>query len=174
MIPRRPIRLRFFIHRCYNFPMSTDALISWDAPTHLYSEKGQDWYWAVGVITLALAAVSFIFGEIITGIFVIVAAIALVLHASHPPRHVTYEINDRGLVQGDTLYPFLSLESFWIPHDEMPPKILVKSRKLLMPLMVIYIDGIDPEEVRQVLLRYIAETEHREPILKKLLEWLGF
>ena len=140
----------------------------------MHIEKKSDWFWAVGIITLALAAVCFIFGEIIPGIFVIVAAVALVLHASKPPHEIAYEINDRGIVQNDTLFPFLTLDSFWIPHDEHPHKIILKSRKLLMPLMIFYIDGINPEDVRQVLLKYIAETEHREPFLKKVLEWLGF
>ncbi|MEK7609872.1 MAG: hypothetical protein AAB470_02000 [Patescibacteria group bacterium] len=154
--------------------MASQPLIIWSAPEHLYVEKKPDWYWAVGIITLALAAVAFIFGNIITGIFVVVAAIALVLHASKPPRTVSYEINDRGIVAGDILYPFLSLESFWIPHDEFPPKLIIKSRKLFMPFIVIYIDEIDPEQVREVMLTYIAETEHREPLLKHVLEMLGF
>lgn len=154
--------------------MATEALISWAAPEHLYTEKRLDWYWSVGIITLAVAAVAFIFGNVITGIFVIVAAVALVLHASRPPRTLNYEINDRGIVAGDILYPFLTLESFWIPHDETPSKIILKSRKLLMPYIIIYIDEVDPEEVRQVMLTYIAETMHREPILKHLLERFGF
>lgn len=154
--------------------MATEALISWNAPEHLYIEKRPDWYWAVGIITLALAAVAFIFGQVIPGIFVIVAAVALVLHASHPPRIASYSINDRGIVADDILYPFLTLESFWIPHDQVPPRIILKSRQLFMPFIVIYIDEIDPEDVRTVLLTYIAETEHNEPILKHILERLGF
>jgi hypothetical protein len=154
--------------------MASEALISWNAPAHLYVEKKPDWYWAVGIITLALAVISFLFGEFITGLFIIVAALALVIHASRPPHIIEYQINDRGIASDNTLYPFVSLDSFWIPHDELPPKILLKSRKLFMPLIVIYIDEVDPEAVREVMLKYIAETEHREPFLKGLLEWLGF
>ena len=159
---------------CYNFPMATEPLISWSAPQHLYVEKNQDWYWVVGIITLALAAVAFIFGSAITGIFIVVAAVSLVLHASRPPHIINYEINDRGIMADDVLYPFLSLESFWIPHDEFPPKLIIKSRKLFMPFIVIYIDEVDPESVREVLLTYIAETEHHEPFLKHVLERFGF
>lgn len=154
--------------------MATEPLISWDAPLHLHGEKKPDWYWAVGIITLALAVVAFLFGEVITGIFVIAAAAALVIHASHTPHVVHYEVNDRGLMMDEILYPFLTLDSFSIPHDEFPPRLIVKSRKLFMPFIVIYIFDEDPEEVRAVLLKYIAETEHREPFMKKLLELLGF
>lgn len=154
--------------------MATEALITWNAPEHLYTEKRPDWYWSVGIITLALAAVAFIFGNVVTGIFVIVAAVALVLHASRPARVITYQINDRGILANDILYPFLTLESFCVPHDEFPAKLIIKSRKLFMPFIVIYIDEVDPEQVREVMLTYIAETMHREPILKHLLERLGF
>jgi len=154
--------------------MATEPLVSWNAPEHFYVDKKPDWYWAVGIITLAIAAVAFIFGNVITGIFVLVAAAALVLHASHPPRIIYHEVNDRGIVLHDTLYPFVTLDSFWIPHDEFPPKIILKSRKTFMPYIIIYIDEIDPEEIREVMLKYIAETEHHEPFLKHVLERFGF
>lgn len=154
--------------------MATEALISWNAPEHFHVEKKQDWYWAVGIITLTLSAVAIILGNIITGIFIIVASVSLVLHASHPPRRVYHEINDRGILVHDRFYSFLSLESFWIPHDETPPRMILKSRKTLMPFIVILIDEVDPEEVREVMLKYIAETEHQEHFLHKLLERFGF
>lgn len=154
--------------------MAIETLISWNAPEHLQNEKSNDWYWVVGIITLALIAVCIIFGQFITALFFLVAVSVLVLHASYPPRIIHYEINDRGIVADDKLFPFLSVDSFWIPHDIWPPRILVKSRKILMPLMVIFIDQVDPEEVREILLHYIAEKEHREPLFKLLLERWGF
>jgi hypothetical protein len=114
------------------------------------------------------------FGQIIPGIFVIVAVLALILHASSHPRTVTCEINDRGVMVDKTLYPFVSLDSFWIPHDEYPHKVILKSRKTFMPFVILYIEEVDPEDIRQVLMNYIAETEHQEPLLKHLLERLGF
>lgn len=154
--------------------MATEPIISWNAPEHYHVEKQSDWYWAVGIITLAIAAVAIIFGNVIPGIFVIVAAVALVLHAARTPRMIRYEVNDRGIAMNDVLYPFLSLESFWIPHDQSPTKIILKSRKMFMPLIIVHIDEVDPEDVREVMLTYIAETEHHEPILKHILEKIGF
>ena len=84
--------------------MATEALISWNAPTHVYTEKNSDWYWSVGIITLAIAAVCIIFGQIITGIFVVVAVSALVLHASKPPRIVMHQVNDRGIIIDDICF----------------------------------------------------------------------
>jgi hypothetical protein len=154
--------------------MNTRPIITWHAPAHVYTEKTNDWYWSVGIITLAIAVVCFIFGQIIPGIFVIVGSISLVLVSSKPPKRVKCEINDRGIMLGRTLYPFVTLDSFWMPHDHIPPKLLVKSRRPLMPLIVIMIDEVDPEDVRDVMVKYIAEKEIHEPFLVHVLEGFGF
>ena len=149
-------------------------LISWDAPEHLHIEKTNDWYWSVGIITITAAALAIIFNNFVFGILILVAAFALVVHAAKKPKMVHCEIDDRGIVLDEILYPFLTLESFWIDAHEQPSKILVKSHKTFMPFIVIYIEEVDPEQVREILLNYIAETEHREPFSLKLLEKFGF
>jgi len=154
---------------------SMEPIISWDALERYYTEKTSDWYWAVGIISFTAAALAFMFGQVIFGILIVVSAVALTLHASVEPKAVHVEINDRGLILNKTLYPFLHLESFWIDPDRYPAKIILKSQKNFMPFINIHIaEDIDPEVVRQVLLTYIAETEHDEPLTIKLMERLGF
>jgi hypothetical protein len=65
------------------------------------------------------------------------------------------------------LYPFLTLDSFWIDAHEHPPKVLFKSTKMFMPFISIYIEEVDREKVRDILLNYIAETELHEPLTPK-------
>jgi hypothetical protein len=154
--------------------MATEPLISWNSKEHLSGQKTNDWYWSVGIITLALAVIAFLFDNVISGILVVVAGFTLVLHVSLGARDVYCEINDRGIVYDKHFYPFLSLDSFCVPHDEIPPRLLIKSNRLLTPLIVIYIDEVDPEKVREIMLKYLAEVEHRESLFKKILEWLGF
>lgn len=158
--------------RCYNTPMQ--PLIEWDAPEHFHTEKNNDWYWAVGIITLTAATLAFIFGNVIFGLLIIIGVFSLLVHSSRKPKTIHVEINDRGIIAQNVLYPFLSLESFWIDAHERPSKILIKSLKTFMPYIVIYIDEVDPEKVRDILLNYIAETEHQEPLTQKILERLGF
>ena len=149
-------------------------LISWSAPEHIHTEKNTDWYWAVGIITITAVALCFIFKDFVFGLFIIVAAFALVVHASKTPKIINYEINDRGIVIDNILYPFLNLESFWIDSQENPPKILIKSYKTFMPYITIHIEEVDPEQIRDILLNYIAETQHTEPLTQKIFERFGF
>ena len=152
-----------------------EPIIAWDTPERHYTEKNSDWYWAVGIISFTAAALAFMFGQVIFGILIVVSAVALTLHASVAPRIIHVEINDRGLILDKTLYPFLHLESFWIDPHNYPTKIILKSQKTFMPFVDIHIaEDLDPESVRQVLLKYIAETEHEEPLTVKIMERLGF
>ncbi len=149
-------------------------LISWNAPEHIHTEKNNDWYWAVGIITLTAAVLAIMLNNVVFGILIIISAFALVVHSSQKPRIFHYEINDRGIIVNESLYPFLTLESFWIDAHQEKPKLLIKSHKTFMPFLAIYIEEVDPEEIRDILLNYIAETEHQEPISQKLLELIGF
>ncbi|MEY2664365.1 MAG: hypothetical protein RIT04_173 [Candidatus Parcubacteria bacterium] len=154
--------------------MSVAPIIEWNAPEHFHVEKTSDWYWGVSIIAGTGAALAFIFGNVLFGIFIIVGTLALLLHAAKKPRIVHCEINDRGIAVDQILYPFLALESFWIDAHMRPAKILLKSQKFFMPYIAVEIDEVDPEEVRAILLNYIAETEHLEPLSQKLLEFAGF
>lgn len=149
-------------------------LLEWDAPEHHHTEKNNDWYWAVGIITLTAVALCFIFGNVIFGIMILVGVFALVIKASKRPTILHVEISDRGVTLDNVLYPFLTLESFWIDAHEEPRKLIIKSVKTFMPYLTIHIEGVDPEKVRDLLLTYIAETEHHEPLSQKLLERFGF
>jgi hypothetical protein len=48
------------------------------------------------------------------------------------------EINDRGIIIDNVLYPFLSLESFWIHAEERPAKIILKSLKTFSPYIIVH------------------------------------
>jgi len=154
--------------------MPIAPLIKWTGPEHHYTHKTHEWYWAVGIIALTVAVLAFIFSNPIFAVFIIVGAFALTLAAHRPPRMISIEINDRGVVIDKTLYPFLHLESFWIDNDHNEPRLMIKSRKMFVPLISLIIRDMDDEDVRQVLLKYIAEVEHPETLGKRVLEVLGF
>lgn len=191
-------------------------LIAWTADEHIYIEKNSQWYWTVGIIGATVALLSFIFGNVMFGVFVVVATIALCLVSSKPPRRVQYSINDRGIMIDDRLYTFLSMKAFWIEHnhgkngvelsrgendendeinsteqsgnesnekevdaehsniDYNRPAILIRSTRPVMPYIHIPIEEVDPEDVREILLKYIPERQMSESQLYKIFEQLGF
>ena len=148
--------------------------ISWKAKGHLHTEKTSDWYWIVGIITVSIAIVSIILNNIIFAILIIVSSFTLSLFASKKPEILDMEIDSVGISVGKTRYPYKNLQSFWVETREFHPKIILKSKKIFMPFIVVLIEDIDEEMVRQKLLEHLPEEEHIEPFLEKLLIYFGF
>jgi len=148
--------------------------IEWDGHEYEHKERSQDWYWAVGVVAVALAVAAIIFSDVIFGILILVATFSLSLFINRPPETVHIILDEKGITRGKVHYPFATLHSFWIDEQHPHQKILLRSQKLLMPLITIPLGGGDPERIQKTLLRFIPEEFHTTPLVEKLLEYLGF
>jgi hypothetical protein len=146
--------------------------ISWQADEYRYRERGRDWFIVVGIIAAALAVASILFDNLLFAILILVAASALIIQAIKIPRRIVFELNERGILVDDKLYPYNTLESFGI-DEEPAPKLLAKSKKVLMPLIGIPIDHDQIEPIRAFLKERLAEEDLEEPVLHKLIEHFG-
>lgn len=158
--------------------------LEWSTLEHEHTHKTADWYWAVGVIALSIAVTAVIFSNFLFAILIVVGAGALMIQSFHGPDEMNVAITSRGLVINKKLFPFSTLESFWVEKDDEEEddfgtegsKLLVKSHKLLMPLIVIPIneEEVDPEDVTDYMLEFVDEEELHEPLSQKIMEWMGF
>ncbi len=148
--------------------------ISWNTQEYFHTEKTADWYWIVGIVTLAVAAISIILNNVIFAILILVSSFTLSLFASRRPATVTVLLDSFGVTFGRTRYPYSNLEAFWIEMENHHPRLLLKSKKMIMPLIIILIENIDEEEIRQFLKNHLPEEEMTEPLLEKLLIYFGF
>jgi len=148
--------------------------ISWQAPEFIAYEKGPDWYWAVGVISITLAVAAIIFGNILFAVVILIGSFALSLQATRDPEIRDFSVNRKGVQADETLYPYSSLESFWVENNPHEQKVILMSEKTWMPYIVLPIAEHDPEEIRNFMIEYLPEEEHQEPLTQKIMEYLGF
>jgi len=148
--------------------------VRWRAPEYIYTEKTLDWYWIVAIITVSIALIAIILSNVIFALLIIISSFTLSLFASRKPEMVEVEINEKGVTIGATHYPYMNLESFWVETREIPERVILKSKKVLMPYIVILLHGTDGQEIRNALETHLPETEHTEPLLEKLLIYFGF
>lgn len=150
--------------------------LSWETIEYLHQEKTSDWYWIVGIIATSIAIIAIIMNNVIFAILIIISTFTLMLFASRKPSVVEVYIDDMGIRVGRTMYPFRHLDSFWVETRENNDRILLKSKKVLMPLIIIFIEEsqVHPYDVRSALMKHLPEEEHAEPFLEKLLVYLGF
>jgi hypothetical protein len=155
--------------------MEHKAPIRWQALEYIYVEKTPDWYWALWIIAGSLSVVAIMFHDLILLILILVAAFTLNLFAVKRPDMLDCEINHRGIRLQKTLYPYAAIDSFWV--EDMPhksPKIILRSKRWFSPYIIIPIEQIDPEEIRDHLRGELAEKEHHESPLQGLMDYLGF
>lgn len=156
--------------------MKTNAFkIEWEAYEYEHKERGSDWFWAVGIITLSVAVASIIFSNIIFAILIILSAFSLSLFINRPPETIHASVDERGVTRGNVLYTYGSLHSFWIDIEHPHQKIIFRSKKLLMPLIIVPLgENIDPDRLEKTLSRFLPIEYQRLPLVEYLLEYLGF
>ena len=149
--------------------------ISWKALEYKIKEKTADWYWAVILISLAMVVASFLIHNALFAILIIISTAILMSFSMTAPKTISISINQKGLIVGKEMYPFATLDAFWVESaDSEDQKILLKSKKLIMPLIAIPLEEHRHLDVREFLLSYLPEVEMHEPLSQKIMEKLGF
>lgn len=156
--------------------MKKSQPLHWQAYEYEPREQSGDWFWAVGIVTVAIAVTAILFNNVLFAIIIILAGFSLSLYAARPPQIIDVVIDDIGIRVGRSFYPYRGLESFWIEDQHGFPRILVKSQKLIMPYIMVPLDEEehDPDKVRKIMIRHLPEVFHSESVFEKVLERLGF
>ena len=155
-------------------PPSASAPLRWQGYEHEHIERGNDWYWALGIAALCLATISVLLGDALFGLLILVAGVTLALMARRPPPLVEFELSDRGVRVGDEMHRYEEILAFWVEeHETNPPLLLVDTKKWMTPNIVIPIHSIDPKQVRAYLKERCEEVPMREPAAHKILEFFG-
>ena len=155
----------------------TSPKITWETVDHIKEEKSSDWFWIVGIVAVAIAVLSIFFGNLLLALLILLAASTSFMLVHSVPRIIEYELNRKGLRVGDVLYTYSGLDSFWVIDEDGydRDRILIKSRKMFMPMMTIPLgETVHPDDARDFLLDYLEEEEMSEPLSEYIMTWLGF
>ena len=134
-------------HLCYTLTMVESVRsVIWESPEHHYIEgRGNDRYWILGIVAISIFVVAILLKNILFGILILLAASVVFLLSAKEVRIIPFAVTTRGIRIDDKLFPYGTLESFYIDEDNpQGPQLLVKAKRYFMPLMIIPIpdDGI--------------------------------
>ena len=149
--------------------------ITFTAHEYTHQPKRPDWFWALGIIAVAGAATSLIFGNVLFALLILVGAFVVSIFAHKQPAQFAFEISEKGIFVGNKVYPYQTLESFWVSEiNPDKPLLTIESKRLLMPHITIPLDTTDPKAVRAFLAKHLKEEEHGHSLSEQIAEWLGF
>ena len=157
--------------------MSARIIATWEGREYDHSPKSADWYWALGIVTVAGAIASVLFGSFLLAFLIIIAAGAIALHAAKQPPIHTFRLAEEGLLIGDDLHPFEKMTSFSVLEDvegELPPLLSIKTESWHSPHLVIPLVGVDADMLYEHFLHHVDEDEHKPTFVDLVAAWLGF
>lgn len=157
--------------------MPRAVLFEWQGREYNPDPKSADWYWALGIIAIASAAASALFGNYLFSLLIIIAAAVIALQsAKEPPVH-RFRLGEQGLLIGEELHSFETMRSFSVLEDiegALPPLLSIKTENWLSPHLLVPLEGVDADAVYAYVLRHVDEGEHRHTLVDVVAAWLGF
>ena len=140
------------------------------------AERSNDWYWGLGIIAVCGTVAAIFFGNLLFAAIIALAAVILGMVALREPREYDVEINERGVLIDNELYPYRSIHSFWIDDREhrAAPKLFLITAGIMHPhVAVLVAPPADADSVRDYLRRYVAETKEEHTFSTMFADFLG-
>lgn len=155
--------------------MEESSTISWKAFDRQEKERKVDWFWALAIVAITGAVLSFLFGNFLFGVFIVLATIILIFFITQKPQEISYEINNEGFVTNSKLIPYSLMAGFWIEEGEDMNKLLIETTQGLTPIIgALYEDKTLSQKIYSILIEHIEEKPLVEPISHQIFEKLGF
>jgi hypothetical protein len=154
--------------------------LAWSALEYEEKERGNDWFWALGIIVVTSSIASIIFGNYFFAVLLFISGVLLGFFALKKPESISYELNRKGLKIRNQLYPYENIKSFWVQVDnsgerKLKPILFIKSERLFMPIIEVPIEYIMAEDIHSIMLsKNVIEEEMKEHPSLKIMETLGF
>ena len=149
--------------------------ISWQVEEYTHREKTPDWFWALGVVAVAGAIIAGIYHDILFSILIILSALIMGYYAARKPDIIEVSINEDGIKVRDFMYLFERINGFAIEEHIMGNKLLIESRRAIVPIISIPLpESLDTEGLYELLKTKITEKELRISTSHRIIEHIGF
>lgn len=149
--------------------------IMWEAPEYVYHPKSLDWYWGVGIVSLALILIAIFTRNLLFAIFAAVAGFTVAIWGARKPKTIAITLGGNGITIETRLYPYQELVSFWIHYNSpIIKEINVVTKSTFLPYLRIPIGNENPAEIRAFLTRFLPEKIQEESLIDIIARVLKF
>lgn len=147
-----------------------EIFLEWKYPEFPRYERGVLWYFFSGLFLAflmgyAILTINFLFA-------IIIALFAILFYLFHRNvRDISVRIAQDGILLNNKLYAYHDIEKFWIIYQPPEVKSLYFQLKgFFSPPLILLLEDKNPNEVRNILLKYIPEdlSQEEEPPIDAL------
>lgn len=149
--------------------------ISWSAPEYEYHKKNPEWFWILGIITIAMVLVAIIVGNFLFAVLVVLSGFSLAIYGARKPRLIKIGLSSGGISADKKQYDYDDLSHFWINYEPPQKKeIVLEFKKAFSTHITIMLGDTDPEMARRFLLQYAKEKKIEESLANSIAKMLKF
>ena len=155
--------------------MSMDNKLSWQAPEFKTYDKTTGWYVTLISITILIVGFFIIQKDIFASITTAILGALVVIFSRQKPEIVTIELDHKAVKIGNIEIPYKQIKHFWVVHKEHHKTVNMETTTLVNNMIILELNGQDPEKVRMFLSQHLPEHELTEPTpIQRLTHWLKF
>jgi len=149
--------------------------VSWEGPLYyMHGTKRVAIIATVVMLALAIGAFFLNAGIITVVLFVLLGGMVL-LNANKQPPPAHFTVTPTEVIVNDTTYRYEDIKSFWI--DYIPGldvhELSLQLSSWYKPYVKIPLQALDPVQIREILIEFILEEEHKETIGDVLTKKIG-
>ncbi|MFA6515156.1 MAG: hypothetical protein WCT42_02740 [Candidatus Paceibacterota bacterium] len=150
--------------------------IKWSAPEYNHKERGNDWFWALGLITIVACGIAIWLHNYVFAIFLLISGGCLIMFTLRHPQDANFIIETKGLTMGKDFHTWKSIKSFNVKNNEADPygKLLIETSKHFLPIYTIPFPKELESQIKETLLKVLPRTEIDESKSMVFAEKLGF
>jgi hypothetical protein len=125
-----------------------DGTITWAASEYIEHQKAPSWYALLGLVTVALGAVTWLFThDIVPVVAVMVGVILLGVYGSRKPKQEDYTLDNHGIMVGNRRYLYQDFRSFKVIPDGAFMTIELTPLKRFAVPMTLFFDPADEDQI---------------------------
>jgi hypothetical protein len=156
--------------RDFNLP----DVLEWEVYESLHGDRSTDWFWGVGLSGVVIGIIAIILHNVLLAILAVIGAVTLVAVSLKHPTLYSYALTPRGVIEGETLYPWSELDVFWVQETD-PAMLLIRSNRATVPLLDLPLpETADTQLVHDYMFQYIDDEPLRLGTLQQIMNRLGF
>lgn len=140
-----------------------DILLSWVTPEHVHHNRSIDFYWALGLITLAASVLAFILSDGLFGALLLISGGMYGYISWHKPRDINVTITNKEIIIEDEIYPISKINAYRIMDIKGEKELILQIIRSYQPMVSVCVPDEISYQVKNVLQEMLTEDEKLIP-----------
>lgn len=150
-------------------------LLEWEAKEFEHYERPSGWYFTFFAVAFLVIAYEVYLRDWFGAITLLIIGAVFYFFSKMTPKVVHVVITDKAIEADRARFTYNNIKDFWIVEFQGLQSLHFETTAYLNRFITIMLDGQDPEEVREVLKKYLPEVEDRhEGIARRLSRHIKF